>query len=148
MEVLRVKEEWQRAGVYFVRAAEWLLEEKNKDKTPHLDGEFKDDKFDSKYVLAIDEGRPLGTLRINEYGDHAKIERVCVLESARGKGVGRAIVFEAEKWISELGYKKILITSRQTAVGFYTSLGYIIDESYVSDHKGPMQIKLVTKDLK
>lgn len=148
MEVVRVKEEWQRAGVYYIRAHEWLDEEKNKNKPAHLDGEFKDDKVDSKYVLALDVGKPLGTLRINLYEGHAKLERVCVLDSARGKGVGKKIVEEAEKWIKELGFNSIWVTSRDTAVGFYESLGYVLDPTFKEERPaGHMQIKLLKKEI-
>lgn len=60
---------------------------------------------------------------------YAKIERVATVSSARGMGAGRAGIEAAEEWILERGFKKIIITSRDEAVGFYEKLGYHADES-------------------
>lgn len=37
------------------------------------------------------------------------------------------MIGEAEQWIRESGVKKIIITSRDEAVGFYEALGYQAD---------------------
>ena len=52
------------------------------------------------------------------------IGRVVVLPEYRGKNLGRKVIGEAEQWIRELGYRKIVIDSRLEAVGFYEKLGY------------------------
>lgn len=47
--------------------------------------------------------------------------------SHRGNGIGRALVFEVEKRLEELGCPKaqLMVRSENTqAVSFYTSLGY------------------------
>jgi GNAT superfamily N-acetyltransferase len=41
----------------------------------------------------------------------------------RGQKLGAMAVREAEKWIAECGYKKIVIDSRLEATGFYEKLG-------------------------
>ena len=41
------------------------------------------------------------------------------------------VVSEAEKWVSELGYKEIEIDSRVVATGFYEKLGYKKEDSSV-----------------
>ncbi len=63
----------------------------------------------------------------------AKIERVSVLKEYRKKGVGRLLIEEAERWIQESGFKKVCITSRDEAVGFYEALGYKADYSRQMD---------------
>ena len=50
--------------------------------------------------------------------------RVVVLPEYRGRHLGARAVTEAERWIRELGYRKIVIDSRVVAVGFYEKLDY------------------------
>ena len=57
-------------------------------------------------------------------GETAKIGRVVVLPEYRKQGLGRKVICEAENWIRELGFNKIVIDSRDVAVGFYKKLGY------------------------
>ncbi len=47
--------------------------------------------------------------------------------------MGRLLIEEAENWIRESGIKKICITSRDEAVGFYEALGYKADYSRQTD---------------
>lgn len=123
MKTIRVTEEWQRAGVYYVRTEAMVLGFDLK-----LEGEFADDTPDGKYILVTDdEGKPLSTNRIHLLPEKqlAKIERVATVSAARGQGAGAAGIRAAEDWIRELGYSHIVITSREEAEGFYRKLGYI-----------------------
>lgn len=88
------------------------------------------DTANAKYIVVLDGVLPVGTCRLRLTGDKTgKIERVCVLESYRKKGVGRQVIQGAEKWLEQLGVKKIIITSREEAAGFYEKLGYRADWS-------------------
>ena len=87
-----------------------------------------DEKEPFEYIVAFEEEHPVATCRIHLTDDgYAKIERVVTLKKYRGKEVGRAVVTEAENWIKEQGFHKIIITSRDAAVGFYEKLGYTAD---------------------
>lgn len=122
MKAIRATEEWARAGVYYVRTEAMVL-----DFHLKLEGEFADDNSESKYILVLDdEGMPLSTNRIHLLPEKgfAKIERVATISTARGTGAGRLGIEAAEEWIQELGYHKIVITSREEAEGFYKKLGY------------------------
>lgn len=123
MEVTRVTELWQRAGVYYVRI------EGMKEFNIPLKGEFDTDTPQTPYILVCDGVLPVGTCRLHFLPEEgiAKIERVCVIKEYRKKGVGRLVITAAEDWIREEGYKKIVITSRDEAVGFYEALGYSAD---------------------
>ena len=126
MKTYRVKEEWQRAGVYYVRTQAMVY-----GFNLTLQGEFADDTPESEYILVTDDNdRPLSTNRIHVLPERgfAKIERVVTLEEARGTGAGRTGILAAEEWIKEKGYNKIVITSREEAVGFYQKLGYTVRE--------------------
>lgn len=131
MKAVRVTENWQLAGVHYVR-----VETMVKGFEIPLDKEFDEGDLSSPfYVLVLDGIYPAAACRIHllEGEKAAKIERVSVISQYRGKGVGRLLIEEAEQWIRELGYKKIIITSRDEAVGFYEALGYEADYNKIVD---------------
>lgn len=122
MNVIRVTEEWQRAGVHYVRTEGMV-----KDFNLTLEGEFEADTPEDIYVLALDENLPVSTCRLKIHDETGKIERVATIPQYRSKGIGALVITEAEKWLKELGAKKVVINSRIAAVKFYEKLGYIAD---------------------
>ena len=129
MKVIRVTEEWQRAGVHYVRTEGMV-----KDFSLTLEGEFEADTPESLYVLALAENLPVSTCRLkivdtSDASDGSgekigKIERVATIPDYRSQGIGSLVIDEAEKWLKEMGAKKVLINSRKAAVRFYEKLGY------------------------
>ena len=117
MKAVRVTEEWQRAGVHYVRTQAMCLG----FKIP-LEGEFSDDTPEDEYI------------------------RVATLESYRGKHYGQAGIIEAENWMREKGVTKIYINSRKAALGFYEKLGYTADFSQVSG-SGEFECVMTEKEL-
>ena len=126
MKLIRAIENWQRAAAYNVR-----IEAMVKGFGIRVDQEIDaHDSENTKYVVAFDGRYPVGTCRINWVDEKiGKIERVCILEDYRKKGIGKQVILEAEKWIKEQGANKILISSRIEAIGFYEKLGYKADWS-------------------
>jgi putative glutathione S-transferase len=125
--VIKVTEEWQRAGVHHVRTEGMV-----KGFDIPLEIEFADDTPRSDYFLILDDGRPVATCRFKILDpETAKIERVCVVESHRGKDVGKRLIDAAEEWLKERGVKKIVVYSRDAVVGFYEKLGYTADWDHV-----------------
>ena len=127
MRAVRALDTWARAGVYYVRCEAMVL-----GFDVSLEGEFDTDTPDSEYILVLDDkDKPISTCRIHVLEDeaYAKIERVATVSTARKSGAGRLAITEAEKWIKEKGISKIVITSRDEAVGFYEKLGYKADYS-------------------
>lgn len=64
-------------------------------------------------------------LRITE-NDIAKIERVSILSSHRGKKLGALIMKEVEKHASSIHTKKLILHAQSYAIPFYEKLGYTI----------------------
>lgn len=125
MKAFRATETYAKAGVYYVRTEAMVY-----GFGVSLQGEFDSDTPDSEYILVTDDnGAPLSTCRLHFVPEdgYAKIERVATVSFARGLGAGRLAIESAEEWIREKGYKKIIITSRDEAVGFYEKLGYTAD---------------------
>ena len=121
MEVLRASEEWQRAGAYSVR-----IEGMNRQHHISLRDEFDEHDCDgTKYIVMLDDGYPVATCRFYEADkDRVIIGRLVVLPDYRGQKLGSRVITEAESWIKELGYKKVLIDSRLETIKFYEKLGY------------------------
>jgi len=118
----------QRAGVYYVRTQTMV-----RGFHISLEKEFDEgDTPETNYMLLLDGVLPVATCRLNLINEkEAKIERVCVLKEYQGKGLGRKLMEAAEKQLNESGIKRIIITSRDEAVGFYEALGYKADCSKV-----------------
>jgi GNAT superfamily N-acetyltransferase len=51
---------------------------------------------------------------------------MAVPNNMQGKGIGRALMIFAENIARDLGYRKLCMHARKTAVGFYQKLGYSI----------------------
>ena len=128
MEIIRATKLWQRAAAYYVR-----IESMVKGFDIPASSEFDEhDDIDTRYVVVMDGNLPIATCRLFKIDDdNIKIERVCVIPSYRKKGIGRILIEGAEEWIREENFKKIIINSRDEAVGFYEKLGYKADYSKV-----------------
>ena len=67
----------------------------------------------------------VGVLILSPRGPgEVKMRQVAVAEGFRGIGIGTRLVRYAEEYTQRLGYEKIRLHSRKTAVGFYEKLGY------------------------
>lgn len=124
---IRVTEYWQRACVYYIRLDEFVHE-----FDIGVEHELDDrDTPETPYILVMDEkGVPAATCRLHYLDDKTgKIERVSTLKQFRKKGAGRVAIEAAELWLKENGVEKIVINSRDTAIGFYEKLGYQTDWS-------------------
>lgn len=65
-----------------------------------------------------------GTARMRVLGDHAKAERVAVIQSARKLGVGQALMVAIEELASRLGLAEVHLNAQTTAIPFYERIGY------------------------
>ena len=121
LEILRAEEEWQRAGAYSVR-----IQGMNRQHHISLREEFDEHDGDgTRYIVILEDGYPIATCRFYPISlECAVLGRVVVLPEYRGKGLGVKAVTEAERWMSECGYRESVIDSRLEAVGFYEKLGY------------------------
>ena len=123
IQIIRATETWQQAGAYYVR-----IQGMAKQHNITLRREFDEfDTPDTKYIVLCDGTFPVATCRICLQNEGAAmIGRVVVLPEFRGKGLGRRVVEEAETWLRELGVARVVIESRDVAVGFYEKLGYTV----------------------
>ena len=121
MEVVRATEEYQRAGAYYVR-----IQAMARQHHIPLPEEF--DAIDGpgcRYIVVLDDGFPVATCRWFETAPgEAEIGRVVVLPDYRGQHLGALVMREAERWIGERGYTRIVLSARVEVAPFYEKLGY------------------------
>lgn len=87
-------------------------EELEKEKEDVLMGAFEDEKM-------------LGCCLLTRMDQHTmRLRQMAVPNSMQGKGIGRALMIFAENIARDLGYKKLCMHARKTALGFYEKLGY------------------------
>ena len=81
---------------------------------------------DSHHLVALDEGgRILGCLMLTpRAGGEVQMRQVAVKPDRQGTGLGRALALEAEAKARALGFTRMMLHARDTAIGFYERLGY------------------------
>ncbi len=88
--------------------------------------------LDAAYILiaAFDGERMVGCLTLTPLtplsAETVKMRGVAVEPNAQGGGIGAAMVRYSEAVAAEHGFEKMVLNARETAVGFYTRLGYEI----------------------
>jgi len=80
---------------------------------------------DEILIAAFEDEKMLGCcMLIKSDGSTVRLRQMAVLNNLQGKGIGRALMQFAENIARDLGYKKLKMHARVTAVGFYEKLGY------------------------
>jgi ElaA protein len=98
-----------------------FIEEQGVSEAEEMDGR----DGEAHHTVATLEGRPVGCARILFKGDTGKIGRVCVLQAARGKGIGAALVQACVDHIATLpGMTRAELGAQIHAIGFYEGLGF------------------------
>ena len=88
------------------------------DEVDDLDGE-------AIHLLALQDGKPVGTARLLVNGTTGKVGRVCVLREARGTGLGAALMRVAvDQFRAMPGIRKVKLGAQSHATGFYEALGF------------------------
>jgi predicted GNAT family N-acyltransferase len=102
------------------------------------DLEVDDHEEEATHFVAYEDGDPVGVARLRGYDpgedneaptpEHddpvAKIERMAVLRSHRGQGVGRTILAAVEERARDRGFEVARLHAQVRSAGFYESLGY------------------------
>lgn len=88
------------------------------DEIDGLDGE-------ARHLLAEVDGMAMGTARLLRVGRTGKIGRVCVRRSARGTGLGAALMLAAiARFRADGDIDRVTLGAQTHAVGFYEQLGF------------------------
>ncbi|MGB3493755.1 MAG: GNAT family N-acetyltransferase [Elainellaceae cyanobacterium] len=78
------------------------------------------------HLMAYLDQEPVGTTRIRMLGDRlAKIERVAVLSSHRGLGIGKKLMDVAIAHLQSLAIPEVKINAQTHARRFYENMGFV-----------------------
>jgi predicted GNAT family N-acyltransferase len=79
----------------------------------------------SEHILAYLDNQPVGTLRIRYLDKQlAKIERLAVLSTARGQGIGKKLTEKAIDVLEQKEISKVMIHAQEYVKGLYEKLGF------------------------
>jgi predicted GNAT family N-acyltransferase len=119
IEVREARDKGERAALLALRH-EVFVEEQGVPPELEIDEHDKD----ALHLVALENGRMIGTCRVLKAGDQAKFGRLVVALPARGRGIGNALLGEAERRARALGCEQMVLTAQTSAVGLYERAGY------------------------
>lgn len=80
------------------------------------------------WILAEEEGRPLGTGGATMYGTTAYVGLVAVDPEAQSRGIGRALMNEVLARVAERGAQTILLDASDAGRPLYEKMGFVTDD--------------------
>lgn len=86
---------------------------------PDLDG--RDVEEGTRHVVLLDDDTVLGTLRVLDDGDAARIGRVVVAPAGRGRGLAALLMDEA---MALCGDREVRLDAQSGLAGFYAAYGF------------------------
>jgi predicted GNAT family N-acyltransferase len=91
--------------------------------TPSADRDGRDG--DALHLVALEDGRVIGTCRLVFEGAAAKLGRMAVEQDLRGRGVGDALLREAEGAARAASAQVIALHAQLPARGLYARQGFV-----------------------
>lgn len=99
-----------------------------------LGSEKDEQENESIHLMACDENRNiLGVCRVQfNSSDEAQLRYMAVKGGTQGLGIGKKLIEFAERKAREKSAEKMILQSREIAIGFYEKCGYtIVEKSYL-----------------
>ncbi|UOQ88766.1 GNAT family acetyltransferase [Agromyces endophyticus] len=100
---------------------------------PYLDIERKLTVQPELFLVAVGgDGALVGTAMVGYEGHRGWVNYLAVADPARGTGLGRALMAEAERLLVERGCPKLNLQVRSSntdVIAFYERLGYAVDDA-------------------
>lgn len=93
---------------------------------PELDFDGRDEI--SEQIIAYLDNQPIGTVRIRYLDNQtAKVERLAVLSTGRGQGIGKNIMEKALDVATKNNIKEVVIHAQEYVKRFYQQLGFQVE---------------------
>jgi len=86
--------------------------------------EIDEDDRTAVHIVAFEDGALVGTCRVLRAGSQAKFGRLVVARHARGRGIGAALLAEAERRAHTMGCERMVLAAQTSAMGLYERAGY------------------------
>ncbi len=95
-------------------------------KGQDVPADMERDGFDEKatHVIVLSRGKPVGCARIRFKGTKAKLERIAILQSQRGKGLGKRLVKYLVSYCKRRGVKEVVMGAQYYLKKFYKDAGF------------------------
>jgi predicted GNAT family N-acyltransferase len=127
LKVVIAKSEAQLDAVFQVRKTVFV-----KEQNVPLEEEMDEFENHSTHFLLYNDDLPAGAGRFRVVDGIGKVERICVLETVRGRGAGREIMLAIEQYAVERTIPKLKLNAQTSAIPFYEGLGYqIVSEEFM-----------------
>lgn len=94
----------------------------------HVPADLEWDEYEPicEHVLAELDGVPLGAARIRPYAPGIyKVERVAVLQDARGRGLGLLVMAEIMRRLADRKAVSVILNAQAQVESFYHRLGFV-----------------------
>jgi putative acetyltransferase len=109
-------------------------------------------KDNSHVVLCINNDKPIacGCIRVLDDESTVELKRMFTLKEERGKGIGKILVEELEKWAFELKKKRMILETgkkQEAAIVMYKKIGFSVIENY-GEYKGITNSICMAKDIR
>ncbi|HPK10341.1 MAG: GNAT family N-acetyltransferase [Saprospiraceae bacterium] len=89
-------------------------------------------EYDSYHLGYLLEGSLVGILILKPELHHVKMRQVAIAPEFQNKGIGKKLVSFAEDYARFIGFTKIELNARDTAIPFYKSLNYkVLGDSFI-----------------
>jgi GNAT superfamily N-acetyltransferase len=97
------------------------------------------------HLAAFDQDKAVGCVLLKPLGkDVIQLRQMAILDSHRGRKIGKMLVDFAERFASGNGFSVVETRARRTARGFYEKLGYhSVEEEFADEHTLKMRKGLV-----
>ena len=107
---------------------------------PALEFDGKDEV--SQHLIAYLEQKAVGTTRIRYLDEKtAKIERLAVLSTARGQGIGKKIMENALQIIASKNVREVVIHAQESVKVLYQKLNFV-EEGEIFEEAGILHVKM------
>lgn len=106
-----------------IRAIRHQVFELEQGVAPELEWDGQDEF--AQHLLAYLDDQPIGTLRIRDLDEqNVKIERLAVLASARGMGIGQQLMECALEAIAQTSIQTVIVNAQIYIQNLYLKLGF------------------------
>jgi predicted GNAT family N-acyltransferase len=125
LKVVETEEELQDA--FSIRKVVFVEEQ----KVP-LEEEIDQYEDNSTHFVLYHDHLAVGAGRFRVIDGIGKVERICVLEEARGKGAGKEIMLGIEEFAKSHQVPSLKLNAQTQAIPFYEKLGYkVVSEEFM-----------------
>ncbi|ALC91824.1 acetyltransferase [Bacillus sp. FJAT-18017] len=127
MDVVLVSNERERQDAFSVRRTVFIEEQ-------HVPEEEEIDQYEDicAHFVLYDGTKPVGAGRFRVIDGYGKVQRICVLQEARGTGAGSAIMNKIEEYAKSQGVSKLKLDAQVHAIPFYSRLAYeVVSEEFL-----------------